>query len=254
MHRPLCLVLSLSTLLAGCGSDGSTTTDAGPQNMIDGGSGPSADAGDAAHAAPPVFDVDNTPLPKFLDYDLIELDKLARISRFRSGIGHDYSDQVETCRSMKHYFQPKPSVDWASVAIRAPAAGTVVRMDEEWAGTQIHLQTASQPAFTIVIFHVHPAAGLAIGTKLAGGQAIGTHVGSQTMSDVAVQVISASGLRLVSYFELVTDAVFAGYQARGVISRSAVQISKAERDASPLVCMGEQFASEGTIENWVVLN
>ena len=49
------------------------------------------------------------------------------------------------------------------------------------------------------------------------------------------------------------DALFEPYVARGVASRSAVSISKAERDASPLVCTGEQFQSAGSIANWVEL-
>lgn len=45
------------------------------------------------------------PFPaKFITTDYIELDKIDRVSKFRSGIGHDYRDDAESCRSMKHYF------------------------------------------------------------------------------------------------------------------------------------------------------
>jgi hypothetical protein len=48
-------------------------------------------------------------LPKFIQADFIELDKIETISLFRSGVGHDSSDAPstgETCRSKKHYCSP----------------------------------------------------------------------------------------------------------------------------------------------------
>ena len=44
---------------------------------------------------------------------IFELDKIDKISKFRSGIGHDYWDDFENCRSMKHYFFPYDTLDWA---------------------------------------------------------------------------------------------------------------------------------------------
>ena len=52
-----------------------------------------------------------------------------------------------------------------------------------------------------------------------------------------------------------TDAVFAEYQARGVSSRAAAIITKAERDADPIPCASEgQFTVHGKLADWVVLN
>jgi hypothetical protein len=61
--------------------------------------------------------------------------------------------------------------------------------------------------------------------------------------------------RLLSYFETMTDDVFAEYQARGVASREAATITKAERDADPVPCQAQSaFPEQGTIENWLYLN
>ncbi|HQG47230.1 MAG TPA: hypothetical protein PLG50_16345, partial [bacterium] len=59
---------------------------------------------------------------------------------------------------------------------------------------------------------------------------------------------------LISYFEVMSDALFQRYQARGLIRRSDVIISREERDAAPLVCSGESFtAGMGVLEDWVTL-
>lgn len=46
------------------------------------------------------FDIKNPP--KFIQADFVELDKVYVISKFRSGVGHDFSLGDEKCRSMKH--------------------------------------------------------------------------------------------------------------------------------------------------------
>lgn len=53
-----------------------------------------------------VSSVDEKNLPKFIQADFIDLDRVASISKFRSASGHDFSSHGETCRSMKHYFSP----------------------------------------------------------------------------------------------------------------------------------------------------
>ncbi len=201
-----------------------------------------------------LYDLDALGVPRIVTADYIELSKVARISRFRSGIGHDYADDVEQCRSMKHYFQPSASVDWASIVIRSPVDGTVgAIIDEQTFGKQVRLVPSSTAAATVIIFHVNPDPGLAVGTVVSAGMRLGTHIGSATMSDVAILLETPRGRRLVSWFDAMTDAVFAGYQSRGVSSRSAAVITASERDGSPLTCNGEAFAGSGTIQNWLDL-
>jgi hypothetical protein len=135
----------------------------------------------------------------------------------------------------------------------APVTGTVADLMPEWAGIQVRLTPASHPAFQVILFHVNVTAPLAIGSPVTAGQPIGTHIGSQTMSDVAVSVNTPSGYQLVSWFDVLDDAVFSAYQSRGIGTRTDPIISRGERDAHPLDCNGEAFTSKGALENWIVL-
>ena len=200
------------------------------------------------------YDVDANGIPQFVGVNYIELDNIFRISKFRSGIGHDYSDDFESCRSMKHYFQPNGSVDWSNIQIFSPVNGTVSNIYEEWAGTQVHIKSEEYPAFFFIIFHVNLTNSLDVGELVASGQQIGTHIGAQTMSDIAVKVRTSNSWKLVSYFDVMTDVVFQDYQARGLNSRSDAIISKEARDTDPLTCDGEEFTDSGNLENWIILN
>ncbi len=201
------------------------------------------------------YDLDALGPPRIVEADYIELAKIARISRFRSGIGHDYADDIERCRSMKHYFQPFAAVDWSGVVIRSPIDGTVREiLDEQTFGKQLRLVSTTVAAATVTIFHVKPDSALVVGSRVSPGTRLGTHVGSQTMSDIAIWLDTPRGRRLVSYFDAMTDAVFAPYAARGVSARGITAIGAAERDANPLVCNGEAFAGPGALPNWVDLH
>lgn len=50
-----------------------------------------------------------------------------------------------------------------------------------------------------------------------------------------------------------TDSLFLQYQARGITARSALIISRKQRDADPLSCNGETFLTFGTNTSWVNL-
>jgi hypothetical protein len=207
------------------------------------------------------FDLDASQAPKFVAHNYIEVDSIAKVSKFRSGMGHDYTDDFESCRSMKHYFLPS-AADWSKVRIFSPVRGTVNVVFSEWAGSQIHIQSRDHPAFTFILFHVNLNAPLKVGDTLSAGQWIGNHVGNQTMSDIAVAVQTSidgpndntnrwKGMRLMSVFHVMTDSVFNTF---GVASRDSFQISAAARDASPLECNGEAFLNAGQLENWVSVN
>lgn len=200
------------------------------------------------------YDVDANGIPRFVYINYIELAKIYRISKFRSGIGHDYSDDFESCRSMKHYFRPKASLDWSKVKIFSPLDGTISRLTEDGTGSQVRIKSEEYPAFFFIIFHVNLSSPLNVGDVVTEGQMLGTHIGSQTMSDIAVGVNTPDGWKLVSFFEVITDPVFQDYKARGLSSRNAAIISKAARDADPLTCQGENFVNSGNLVNWVTLN
>jgi hypothetical protein len=200
------------------------------------------------------WDIIDQGIPKFVASNYIELNTILQISKFRSGIGHDYSDSFEQCRSMKHYFQPKTEVDWSSIKIYSPVSGTIIEAYNEWAGTQVIIVSDDYPAFEFIIFHMKLSSQFKVGDKVKSGDQIGTHIGTQTMSDIAVKVRETSKkIRFISYFDVMTNNLFNEYVNRGIVARENVIISKTERDADPLSCNGETFNSAGALGNWVFL-
>ena len=203
-----------------------------------------------------IWDIDKDGIPKFVNTNYIELSKIYMISKYRSSIGHDYSDSFEQCRSLKHYFQPKDNVDWTTVKIYSPVSGTITRVEQESVGgTKIEIASDDYPAFRISIFHINLQGTRAVDDKVSAGEQLGTHIGSQTYSDISVIVNDPTKQgRMVSWFDIITESVFNEYSARGINSRAEVIISKSERDANPLTCSGDTFTSSDPLENWVYLN
>ena len=211
---------------------------------------------------PTSTDTDAAGLPQFIQADFIELDRIASISKFRSGSGHDFSSGDESCRSMKHYFNPPPSqADQAyrdtheglppppdganDIVISSPVDGTVLNVEEEGSqfGRQIYIRPSEADEFTIRLFHIYPDEGLKKGSKVTAGQRIGVIGGGQT-TDVAIMHGGFLGPQFVSYFSVISDSVFAAYQARGITSRDDLIVTKEYRDAHPYQCNGEQFAEQ----------
>lgn len=208
----------------------------------------------AAAAGPAGYDLTAHGIPRFVGTSYIDLAGIDAVSRFRSAEGHSYTDGAETCRSMKHYFRPKAAVDAAAIPIVAPVAGTVAFTRADRWGLQVGIRPDAQPAFVLILFHVNPSTVLTDGTRLREGQALGTHIGAQTWSDVAVGVDTPQGYRLVSWFEVITDSLFARFHDRGLAARAAAIISRAERDADPLTCGAQEaFTSRGSLAGWVQL-
>lgn len=205
--------------------------------------------------AEPTYDIVGRGIPQFVSQRHIALVNIDRISRFRSAVGHSYTDSAEQCRSMKHYFTPKGTTNPATLLIYSPVDGTVRAFDPESSGFgfQLNIQPTVQPAFRVIIFHVIPTIPIAAGTNVSVGQLLGSHYGLQTDSDVAVGVNTPQGYRLVSWFDVVTDTLFQEYRAAGVVARDDMIISRAARDADPLTCNGETFTTTGTLASWVAL-
>jgi hypothetical protein len=206
------------------------------------------------HVGSNVYDPSVQGPARALSANYIDLSKIGRISRFRSTIGHSYGP--EPCRSMKHYFEPRLSVDWTSVDIYAPATGTIWTVASDGWGYRVMLRPLDLAAIDVALFHVNVNPGIVRGTWVEAGQPIGRHATRSTMSDIAVTVGSYDTGTFLSYFEVMSDSVFAEYRARGVPSREAAIITRAERDADPIPCEpGErQFTVHGTLPDWLDLN
>jgi len=197
-----------------------------------------------------VWDIDAQGIPKFAGL-YIDLSKVKGVSNFRSGEGHDYSDFSETCRSMKHYFKPFDTLDWSAIKVFSPVSGRLTRVEPEWAGVKLEIESDAYPAFRFVIFHVNPSRQFSVGETVRAGELIGLHTGSATMSDIAVLVNDPTRQgRLVSYFDAMADSTFAHFQARGAVNRSDFIISKSLRDSNPLTCNGDQFSGTDLLEKW----
>jgi hypothetical protein len=199
-------------------------------------------------------DIEKDGITQFVETNYIELSKIYRISKFRSSVGHDYSDAFEHCRSMKHYFEPRPDVDWSTIKIYSPVSGTITRVENEWAGVKLEIESDQYPAYRFSIFHINSTITYNMGDKVVAGQQLGVHIGSQTMSDISVLVNDPTRQgRMISYVDVMTDALFTQYRDRGLTSRAELTISKEIRDANPLSCNGDTFTSGDSLENWVIL-
>jgi len=74
------------------------------------------------------------------------------------------------------------------------------------------------------------------------------------MYDIAVRRQEQDRSRLLSFFDVITDAVFNEFHARGISSRGDCIFSKEARDADMLRCAGDSFQSKRTLTNRVELN
>ncbi len=218
----------------------------------------------------PKYDITSNGVPQFVRSDFTELSKIEKISKFRSGFGHSFTDDFEECRSMKHYYNPYEIYrDNNIVEIYSPVNGTITSVLNDGHGASIgltnnkliYITPDEQPAFTIQLFHVDlVSSNVTTGKTVKSGEKLGygrlyyddlqEYV---TSFDIAVWVNTPSGLRLVSYFETLNDTVFNNYISRGVPSRQEFIIPQATRDANPLQCNGETFVGGGNLDNWVIL-
>ena len=184
-------------------------------------------------------------IPQFVSHDYIDLNKIEYISKFRSGSGHDYSDDYETCRSKKHYYHPHPSVsDWTGINIYSPVDGTIVDLSVS-NGTRVAIQSSLNPAYQFIIFHVDVLPEIIKGHEVTAGEHIGNHANNSTISDIAVRIFTLhNGMpkkQMISYFDVMTDSLFSDYQTRGLQNRGDAIISAEDRDNDPLNCNGEEF-------------
>ena len=153
-----------------------------------------------------------------------------------------------------HYFEPKANLDWTTIDIYSPVGGEITRVEQEWAGTKIELESEEYPAFRFSIFHILTDTIKQVGEKVAIGEHLGKHIGNQTYSDISVIVNDPTHQgRFVSFFDVITDDVFQQFRQKGASDRTDFIISKAVRDAHPLVCNGDQIVSLDSIESWFEL-
>lgn len=216
------------------------------------------------------YDIETKGIPKFIENDFTQLSRIEMISKFRSGFGHSYTDGSESCRSMKHYYNPYEMYrENNTVEIYSPVTGTIVSVQDDWEGAftgpknkEIQIVPDAQPAFICDIFHCDLVSSeIATGRRVQAGELLGyarlfydTWNEYVTSFDIALWVNTPSGLRLIPYFEALKDNVFESYINRGVPSRQDFTITKTARDEDPLECSDKSFLTSGHLENWIMLN
>lgn len=200
-----------------------------------GNSGGSNNGGSSGGNNPGVSELTLTAVP-------VDLSQIQEISKFRSCTGHDYSGmdtdgQLETNRSMKHYFGPISSLIGSTgmIKVYAPASGTVTRMqaEESGRGTQIWIG-ASQISWNVILFHLDPVSGLALGSTVTAGQLVGyANLANAFNFDIAYgRPGGSSSFIYDSIFNHMSSSVSSAFAARG-ITASNIILPKSTRDASP---------------------
>ena len=144
-------------------------------------------------------------LPKLVKKDFTDVAGFIEdISYFRSSAGHDYSDILETCRSMKHYFSPIEEVRKnATIPIYSPFDGTIVQLNTEETGGFVDDGTTNQRVVILsrenasmlaVIFHVDlQSADLVVGSSVEAGQQLG-HARMESHRGVALAATRRHGI------------------------------------------------------------
>lgn len=206
-------------------------------------------------------------IPRFVTKDFTQLDKITAISKFRSGEGHDYSDCYESCRSMKHYYDPHIQYKTNNeIEIYSPVDGIVTELVDSQHGAsgelvskRIHIESSEYPDYTFIIFHIDLiSTSIAVGNKVAAGEQLGyARMYYPDLNETAGNFDIAVRINYqinVSFFDVMTDSLFVSYITRGAISRDDFKISKEERDATPMTCDGEWFTGSDSLESYFFLN
>ena len=205
------------------------------------------------------YDPEN--IPQIANFNFTELDKYSRMSKLRSGVGHDYSFNTSeydatrnNCRSMKHYFVPMGvplenslygvtphAFEWMSIKFFAPADGTLtdVRYTQNEYGMEANFSILSSqyPGYYFTYYHIALDPNLTEGTLVEAGEQIGTLGHEESWGEIAVQVrINSTESHLISFIQVATDDVLEIYKNRGVNTASDVIITREQRDANPLAC------------------
>jgi hypothetical protein len=222
----------------------------------------------------------NAPAPQ-IAANFTQLDKIEKISKFRSCAGHTTvpQDQREMKRSMKHYFWVKPQhLGGDTVEIHSPYDGfvSVVRKDptdglegEIWISPKNIFGLL--PPFGMWIFsvqHINVRDGLNQGSEVKAGDLIG-HAAVAADNRNTFDIVYAKGsptvkridnwmgpfVDLDSVFNHMSDEVFAQYQEKGIAAKEDLIISKEERDQNPCIYKdnGPYFLNQEDENNWVLL-
>ena len=160
----------------------------------------------------------------------VELNKIQKISRYRSAAGHNFVDYSgESCVNLKHYFHTyhEGMITSAtqlptSLKYYAPADGTIVnitqtRVSEDPTDYEVDIRLTANENVVIRIFHITPKNGLSVGDTVSSGEEIATAPTAHLDSgDFAVYVLTTGGYRHLSMFEIMSPVVMQEYIDKGI--------------------------------------
>ena len=215
--------------------------------------------------------IDPANPPKIATSNFIDLDPYIRITKIRAAYGHNYNHgTVEhdptgaSCSSMKHYFDAYTekqrshhifgSYDTSGVVkYYSPVDGnlyqTIPREIEQGTEYQFYISPTGYKQLVFTFHHVDLLEEFTKGGSVTSGQHIGYIIRPHGQGEIAVSVSNGAVYEYISFFDVMTDEVFAEYQARGIINRAQMTISREEREANPIPCtlndgLGGKFYSE----------
>ena len=226
----------------------------------------------------------NNPL-KIAKFNFTEIEKFSKISKIRSGVGHNYTPSTDeydptnkNCKSMKHYLIPvgvpnssdlyaktPHTFKWMSIKYFSPVDGYIIGVSykENPYGTESNFKIVSKnnPGYYFGYFHVALLDGLKEGSEVKAGQQIGTFGDENTWGEIAVEVQVKNGKTYApSFLEVSSEEVFKQFKNKGVNSFSDVIIPREYRDANPLACdntdagwfigSGRSGVSDRNFERW----
>lgn len=213
----------------------------------------------------------NTP-PPVLTANFIDLDKVEKISKFRSCQGHTVvpQDESERARNMKHYVVLKPEYSGkGKVEIFSPLDGFIQGMrsnPKEGLEGEIWIGQEHTP-WAVSFEHITLADGLQEKQKVKAGELIGF------VPDKGVDVVYAiggDGIKVTdgysspfgaldSVFSHMSAEIFGMYQAKGVGSADTLIYSREYRDQHPCRYLAGSQAKNGQLndfdhpEDWIFL-
>ena len=161
-----------------------------------------------------------------------ELNKIKKISKYRSAAGHNFVDYSgESCVNLKHYFHTYAEGVLTnnmylptSLNYFSPANGKIItmqqtRFSDDPTDYEIDIQLSDNQNVIVRIFHMTPKVGLSVGDTVTSGELIGSapsaHLDS---SDFAVYVLTNQGYRHISMFERREPSILQEYINKGVNS------------------------------------
>ncbi len=201
---------------------------------------------------------------KIITANPLDLSQIARISKFRSCYGHDYSGlniegEKETLRSMKHYIEFFQQFLGSENTVRvfAPFDGKIAEIIEA-GGKQVFISADAAPTWHFIFFHISPEPNIKEGTAIKAGQLVGhAYVREWPNFDFALKEFDVRGQIFESPFLHMQDYILEEYASYGITLENII-VTKQFRDTRPCPIQGtrdgeEAFTGETEKEDFVVL-